>query len=130
MSLAAAPPPGGAPREGDAGHPVAGATDPDRARRVAGALAEAGVIAAWFSGRDGSPQPLAARQTDLPGLLQSAAPPWALDWIAPDGARGRVWRVGDAAASPWRWRVTPGTASHADPAFADLWTRALGAEGR
>jgi hypothetical protein len=48
---------------------VPGANARERAVRLAGALAEIGVLTLTFTGPDGTSRLLAARQTDLPGSL-------------------------------------------------------------
>lgn len=51
---------------------VAGASDEERAARVAGALAEAGIGVMRLRDAGGAVRELQARYTDLPGVLRTA----------------------------------------------------------
>jgi hypothetical protein len=77
---------------------VPGASPTERAVRLAGALAEAGVQRLTLTGADGSVRMLEARQTDLPGLLAAAGPGSTLSAVEP------VLRV-ELGATEWRWTV-------------------------
>lgn len=94
--------------------PVPGADVREQAVRVAGALAELGVIRLILESEDGSPRELKARETDLPGVIAAspgcvlAAPEWGitvrirtddLEWEALDVRSAAVWEAALAEAS-------------------------------